>query len=150
MSNSSTSRLWRLIAILAVFAMIAAACGSDTTEDTEAPTTDATEAPAEDPTTDATDAPAEDPPATEETTPPSGEEFTYRLGMTSDITTTNYWAYLGGDTTVYNAYVLGPAKNGLFAVDLPSLAIIPGLAEGLPVDPVEEGDTWSKFETSVY
>lgn len=138
MSNSSNRRLWRLIAILATFAMIAAACGSDTTETTSAGTTDTTVD-----GTGSTDTTAATTP-TDTTTPPTGEAFTYRLGMTSDLTTTNYWTYYGGgDSTVYNAYVLGPAKNGLFGIDLPSLAVVPGLAEGLPVEPVAEGDLWT-------
>ncbi len=138
MSNSSNRRLWRLIAILATFAMIAAACGSDTTDTTSAGTTDTTVD-----GTGSTDTTAATTP-TDTTTPPTGEAFTYRLGMTSDLTTTNYWTYYGGgDSTVYNAYVLGPAKKGLFAIDLPSLAVVPDLAEGLPVEPVAEGDLWT-------
>ena len=144
MSNSSNSRLWRLVAILAIFALIVAACGSDTT-DTTAEDTTATTA-GDDGGTDDTPDPTTPPDdgGTDDTTPPSGGDFTYRLGMTSDLTTTNYWSYYGGgDSTVYNAYVLGPAKAGLFAIDLPSLAVVPSLAEGLPVEPVQEGDVWT-------
>ena len=144
MSNSSNGRLWRFIAILAIFAMIAAACGSDTTDDTSDDSTATTVA---DDTGSTDDTTAETTPpddTTPETTPPSGDPFTYRLGMTSDITTTNYWTYYGGgDSTVYNAYVLGPPKSGLFGVDLPSLAVVPALAEGLPAEPVADGDNWS-------
>ncbi len=135
MSNSSKGYLWRLVAILAVFALIAAACsGSETSDETEA-----TEAPAatEAPTPDATDAP----PATE-APPPAASGFTYAIGMTSDITTTNYWAYYNADGTVYNSYTIGGQAASLFGIDLPSLAVVPSLASGLPAAPVQDGDNW--------
>ncbi|NNC39893.1 MAG: hypothetical protein HKN95_04285 [Acidimicrobiia bacterium] len=145
MSISSTSRIWRLVAILAIFALIAAACGSDTTEETDAPA--ATTAPADEPADEPMDEPADEPadePMDDPADEPSGDPFTYRLGMTSDLTTTNYLGYLcGGDSTVYNSYVLGPAHLGLFSVDLPSLAVVPSLAEGMPASPVEEGGSWT-------
>ena len=135
MSNSSKGYLWRLVSILAVFAMIAAACsGSDTSDETEATDApDATEAPAPG----ATDAP----PATEGDAP-AATGFTYALGMTSDITTTNYWAYNNADSTVYNSYVLGGQAASVFAIDLPSLAVVPSLAVGLPAAAVADGDNF--------
>lgn len=134
MSNSSKGYLWRLVAILAVFALIAAACSGTSTEETEA--TDAPPA-TEGSTPDATEAP----PATEGETPaPSG--FTYSIGMTSDITTTNYWAYNNADSTVYNSYTLGGQAASVFGIDLPSLAVVPSLAVGLPAAAVQDGDNW--------
>ncbi len=82
----------------------------------------------------------------DETTPDTvrpSEPFTYRIGMTSAITTTNYWRYLGTDTFFNNAYVLEPTKSAMFRIDLPSLSVVPALAKGLPAEPVAEGDVWT-------
>ncbi len=38
------------------------------------------------------------------------EEQVYQLGISADLTTTNYWAYLGPDGTIWNQYVLGGGK----------------------------------------
>ena len=135
MSNSSNIRFSRLVAILAAVALLAAACDSDTTGDTTADTTGEATA-----TTEVTGSTAG---TTPESTPSSGQPFIYRIGITSDITTTNYWRHLGGDTTFYNAYVLEPAKNGLFRINLPSLAVVPALAEGLPAEPIADGEVWT-------
>ena len=35
------------------------------------------------------------------------EPKVYQLGIFEDLTTTNYFAYLGTDTTIWNSYVLG-------------------------------------------
>jgi peptide/nickel transport system substrate-binding protein len=136
--TSSKNPLLKLVAILAVFAMIAAACGTDsadTTEGTEAPVT--TDAPAPD----ATDAPdTTDAPADPTMDAPEG---TYAVGMTSDITTTNFWAYYNADGTVYNGYTLGITKPSMFAIEYPSISVVPLNASGLPAAPVEDGDTWT-------
>ncbi|NND83781.1 MAG: ABC transporter substrate-binding protein [Acidimicrobiia bacterium] len=142
MSTSSKSTLWRLMAILAVFALIVAACADgDTSDDTEAPAETeapaATEAPADDEPAD--DEPMDDEPADDE---PAPAAFTYAMGMTSDITTTNYWAYYNADGTVYNSYVLGGQAASVFGIDLPSLAVVPSLGVGLPAEAVQDGDNW--------
>ncbi len=78
-------RLLSLIAVLSVFGLLAAACGSDddaSTEATDAPTTapatEATDAPTTAPATEATDAPTTAP-ATEETDAPMAEGPTIRV-----------------------------------------------------------------------
>ena len=137
----SSKRHWlRLVAILAALAVIAAACGGgDSTEETEG--TESTEAPTE--TTEGGE--------TTETTEggetdggdAAGSFDTYALGMTSDITTTNYWNYYGPEGTVYNQYVLNDTKPSLFGIEYPAIQVVPSLAVGLPAEPVEEGDTWT-------
>lgn len=133
MSNSSKGYLWRLVAILAVFALIVAACSGTATEETEATAA---------PSTEVTTPPASDAPGTTEGGTPAPAGFTYSIGMTSDITTTNYWAYNNADSTVYNAYTLNGQAASVFGIDLPSLAVVPGLAMGLPAAAVQDGDNW--------
>jgi len=39
------------------------------------------------------------------------EPFEYRVGLLSGLTTDNFWAYIGDQPTVWNAYVLGNTKQ---------------------------------------
>jgi peptide/nickel transport system substrate-binding protein len=73
----------------------------------------------------------------------------YRIGIFEDTTTTNYWAYLGPETSVWNAYVLGPTKPALFSITYPIQegleaggVVTADLAEGAPVEPQQDGDRW--------
>lgn len=137
MSESSKRHLLRFVALLAALAVIAAACGGGESTDT-------TEGEAGETTTTAADGGGEETTTTEGdgTTPPSGEAFTYALGMTSDITTTNYWNYIGPEGTVYNQYVLAGTKPSLFGIEYPAIAVVPNLAVGLPAEPVEGDAGW--------
>lgn len=141
----SSKRHWlRLVAILAVLAIVAAACGGgDSTDDTDA--TEDTEAPVE--TTEGGDS-TDDTEGGDDGDDTDGGEAggsfdTYALGMTSDITTTNWWNYYGPEGTVYNQYVLAGNKPSLFGIEYPAIQVVPSLAVGLPAEPVEEGDTWT-------
>ena len=42
---------------------------------------------------------------------PTQEERVYQLGITADLTTTNFWAYLGPDGTTWNRYVLAGGQT---------------------------------------
>ena len=65
-------------------------------------------------------------------------EQIYQLGITSDLTTTNYWAYLGPDGTVWNQYVLSGAKPTLFSYSDQRFDWVPSLAADFPSPIVEE------------
>ncbi|MEX1280793.1 MAG: ABC transporter substrate-binding protein [Acidimicrobiia bacterium] len=142
MIESSKRHLLKFVALLAVLAMIAAACGGDTTDTTEAEggdTTTTTEGESGDTTT------TEGEDGGDEGGEPSAGG-TYAMGMTSDITTTNYWTYLGDGAsgTVYAQYVNAPTVRGLYGIDLPSLAVVPDLAvAGPPPEPVEGDGGWT-------
>jgi ABC-type transport system substrate-binding protein len=63
--------------------------------------------------------------------------------MTSDIVSNNFWGLYGPDGTVYQSYVHGPTKPGLFGIAYPGLVVAPDVAVGLPVEAVQDGDTWT-------
>ncbi|MDX1468029.1 MAG: ABC transporter substrate-binding protein [Acidimicrobiia bacterium] len=123
----STVSRWRWLAVLAVFAMIVAACETvdptTTTGDTAPPTTD-----------DGT---------TPTTAPPSVEGFTYNVGIISDPTTDNAWAYLDTESDVYNSYVLASQGATLYTLTLPTYTYSPVVA--LPAEAplgAADGDNW--------
>ena len=64
-------------------------------------------------------------------------EKVYRIGISEDLTTTNYWAYLGPDGTIWNSYVLGGSKPALYGYSAQRLDWVPSLAAGFP-SPLEE------------
>jgi ABC-type transport system substrate-binding protein len=111
-----------------VFALVAAACGDDdatTTSGAGATTTTAGTG-----TTTAT------------TQPTAG--FVYRTGIFQDTTTDNYWAYNDPQSTVWNAYVLGPTKPALFGINLPGLELSNDIAvSDDPGTAVADGDGFS-------
>ncbi len=88
-------RLWTWIAVVALLALVAAACGQGTTTETTT-----TAAPA---ATTTTAAPAA---TTTTAATPSATGFTYKLGVFEDITTDNFWAYMDPEASVWNAYLL--------------------------------------------
>ena len=70
-----------------------------------------------------------------ETTTASSEtetEKVYRIGIAEDLTTTNHWAYLGPDGTVWNGYVLGGSKPALYGYSAQRYDWIPSLAADFP------------------
>lgn len=124
----------RLLALLAVFAMVLAACSSDTSDDT---TTTAggddgdvtTTAGGGDGDGDGGEAPAE------------GGSF--RVGMIANITTDNWWAALDTESSSQNQAYLTNSKPALFTLSLPGFVLVPNAAATeTPVDPVQEGDVW--------
>src|SRR5690606_10208747 len=68
--------------------------------------------------------------------------FVYRVGVLEGLTTANFWAFQGEETTVWNAYILGPTKPSLYSVHPTSFAIQPELASGY-ADPVEVEGKWT-------
>ena len=65
-------------------------------------------------------------------------EKVYRLGIAEDLTSTNYWAYVGPDGTVRNGYVLGGSKPVLFGYSAQRFDWIPSLAADFPSPLIEE------------
>ncbi|NIS30306.1 MAG: hypothetical protein GWN07_08600, partial [Actinobacteria bacterium] len=68
---------------------------------------------------------------------------TYTAGLFEDITTDNFWAYYGPDTTAFTRYVLGPTKPTLYEVTYPAIAITPDAAAVLPPEPAADGANWA-------
>ena len=68
----------------------------------------------------------------------SQEERIYQLGITSDLTTTNYWAYLGPDGSVWNQYALSGTKPTLYSYSDQRFDWVPSLAADFPTPIVEE------------
>lgn len=137
----------RLLALIAVLSLVAAACTSDTTPETTAGGTDTTAAPTD--TTEApdtTDAPDE---PTDTTAPPStggegGSLDEYTMGIFADVTTDNYWnAADSTGATVWNAYLLDPTRASLYTLTYPGIEMKNAVAadEELPA-PTQDGDAW--------
>ena len=77
-----------------------------------------------------------------ETTQPSQLPFEYRIGLLAGVSTQNFWAYYGIEPTVWNAYVLGPTKPALFALDPSAATLVPEFS-GLPApEPTWTGERW--------
>ncbi len=72
--------------------------------------------------------------------PPPSDNPVYSLGIFSDLTTTNYWAYLGssGDGTIWNSYVLGGSQPSLFTYSDQRFDWVPSLAADFPTPLKEE------------
>lgn len=134
----------RLFALLAVLAMVAAACTGGGTADTTADTTGDTTGETTEETT---------PPDTGEDTTPedttgdtggAGGEFdTYTLGIFQDVTTDNAWNMLDtAGNTVWNSYFLDPTTASAYQIALPGLEVVPDLAAGELPPVTQEGDVW--------
>ena len=54
------------------------------------------------------------------------------MGIFSDLTTTNFWAYLGPDGTIWNSYVLGGGPAGLYTYTDQRFDWVPSLAADFP------------------
>lgn len=75
------------------------------------------------------------------TTTPA-EPFEYRVGLLAGVTTDNFWAFVGDQPTVWNAYVLGPTKPGLYGVDPLDNTLIPDAASAPAPQPTRSGSGW--------
>ena len=115
----------RLLVLPALAAplLLLLACGGGTSE--PAPATESTPQP-----------PAEGTTETAAATPAEGERI-YQVGITADLTTTNYWAFLGPDGTTWNSYVLADTKPVLFTYSGPRFDWVPSLAADFP-SPLQE------------
>ena len=69
---------------------------------------------------------------------PAYSEDIYVLGIFSDLTTTNFWAYLGPDGTIWNSYVLGGGPAGLYTYTDQRFDWVPSLAADFPTPIAEE------------
>ena len=86
-----------------------------------------------------TPAPPTQPPASGSTGPK-----VYQMGIFSDLTTTNYWSYMGPNTTIWNSYVLGGAYPSLYTLTAQRYDWVPSAAADFPTELKEEtvgGDT---------
>jgi peptide/nickel transport system substrate-binding protein len=128
--------VWRLTAVLMLFALVAAACGGD------------------------------DAPPSGDGTGPGAATFQYQVGTFEDTTTDNFWAYYDPESSVWNAYFLAPTKPALYDYAFPGLEVIadaaaaelPAAAEVVEVairpdanwsdgTPITAGDVVFTFET---
>jgi peptide/nickel transport system substrate-binding protein len=123
-------RLWTWIAVVALLALVAAACGQGTNTESTTTTTGAS----------ATTTTAAGQSTT--TTAAGATGFTYKLGIFEDMTTDNFWAYMDPESSVWNAYVLGNQHPQLFTLAAPTWQLVPDLATGQPPDAVQEGSDW--------
>ena len=64
------------------------------------------------------------------------------IGIFEDLTTTNIWARIGPDATVWNTYVLGGSHGALYGSVAPTWTWLPSLADGFPSEFVEENGKW--------
>lgn len=128
----------RLFALLAVFAMIVAACTDGDTTDTTPADGDGGTTTTQDTDDDTTDTTADD-----DDEGPAVEGGTFDVGFISNITTDNWWAALDTLSSTYNQAYLGNGKTSLYGLSTPGFVYIPGIAAtDEPVAAVEEGDVW--------
>ena len=66
----------------------------------------------------------------------------YRVAMFEDLTTINYWAYFGRDSSVWNSYVLGQFVHSLFTLSDQRYDFIPRLASDFGSEPALQGGFW--------
>ena len=76
------------------------------------------------------------------------EEKIYQIGISEDLTTTNFWAYLGPDGTIWNKYVLGGGKVGLYTYSDQRFDWVPALASDFPTALQEEQSGDQTFWTT--
>ncbi|HVM24774.1 MAG TPA: ABC transporter substrate-binding protein [Candidatus Limnocylindrales bacterium] len=124
----------RLFVLIAVLALVAAACGTDTAS----PTDDPGDSPGETTDPGATDDPGDSPdPGT------GGELDTYTLGIFQDVTTDNRWnMYDTAGNTVWNSYFLAPMDAGAYTIAMPGIELQPVLADGELQPAEQDGDVW--------
>lgn len=136
------NRLSAVVALLLVATLILTACAESPppqpTPAADQPTTEAqvpTTAPDAAPTTAPETAPTTAPepaPAVEVSDEP------YRVGIFSDLSTVNYWSYLGPNSSVWNAYVLQPQRLTLYALSDKIFDLVPQLASEMPTRPLDQ------------
>jgi ABC-type transport system substrate-binding protein len=80
-------------------------------------------------------------PVSEAGTSAIDEPFVYRVGVLSGVSTDNFWAFYGQSPSVWDAYILGPTKAALYALDPKNGGIRPELAMS-EVQPRFDKDGW--------
>ena len=68
----------------------------------------------------------------------AADDRVYQIGIAEDLTTTNHWAYVGPDGTVWNGYVLAGGKPALYSYSAQRFDWIPSLAADFPSPLMEE------------
>ena len=126
----SNKKLLVVITVLLAAALVLGACAP------ASPTPAATEEPSGE-----TAAPAEETPAPS-TGAPMGTE-PYRVGLLADLTTTNYWAYLDTESSVWQAYVMAWWYPTLMTYAYQRYDWVPYVADGFPGERTQEGDKWT-------
>ena len=133
----------RLLALVAVLALVAAACTGGGSTETTAGGSDGTTGE----TTATTEGGGDTTPTTEGTTdttaPAGGTMDTYTMGIFQDTTSDNYWN-IGDSTgsTVWNAYVFDPTRASMYTLNYPGIEFVPSLAASELPAAVQEGDSW--------
>lgn len=115
----------RVMALVCVFSLVLVSCSDEPaatiTTTTSAPTTTSTTLPPD---------PAVDGPV-------------FRVGMTSNITTANWWAALDTEATVENQALLAGTKESMFRLTVPGFALAPSLAATAePMAVSQQGSVW--------
>ncbi|HEX9864568.1 MAG TPA: ABC transporter substrate-binding protein [Acidimicrobiia bacterium] len=124
----------KLLALLAIFAMVVAACDSGTGDETTTTGGDG-----------ATTTTGASPGTTGEGDGDGdgGTLETYTLGIFEDVTTDNPWSYYDSSgSDVWVGYVLGPTLGFAYDINYPGLEIVPDMAAGDLEPVVQEGDVW--------
>ena len=67
----------------------------------------------------------------------STEARVFKIGIAEDMTTTNHWAFLGPDGSIWNSYVLGGSKPALYGYSAQRYDWVPSLAANFP-EPLTE------------
>ena len=73
---------------------------------------------------------------------PAVEGPVLRVGLTTGLTSANWWEVLGGASTPENLAVVAHTKGSLFTLSKPGFVLVPALAEGAPVAARQEEDVW--------
>ncbi len=67
----------------------------------------------------------------------------YRIGVFSDLKTTNYWSYQGPNNSVWQKYVMVPQRLALYNTNDKRFDLVPQAAADLNSPRVKEGDKWA-------
>ncbi len=132
-------RLTPFFSLLVLGVLLLAACGPAAPPEPPA----ATEAPGGEPTevTDVDSTEPTEPTDDDSSTPPTSSDEPYSVGIFEDLTTVNYWAYLGPDSSVWNGYFLGPQATTMLGFADKTYALVPMVAASLPERPLtQEGE----------
>ena len=133
MVRRSEKALWmRLVALMAVLALMLAACGT--------PAASPGDDESEDPGTSQEPGTSEEP---GESAGAGGPLDTYTLGIFQDITTDNQWNNIdSAGNTVWNSYLLTPMLATPYTIAMPGIEMQPSMADGELGEAQQEGDAW--------
>lgn len=118
-------RSHRPVAVVVALAVVIAACSGGVTD----PATTSTAAA---PTTTSTTLPPD----------PAVDGPVFRVGLTTGLTSVNWWHVFDGAATPENQALVRNTKTALFSVTKPGFALVPAIADGAPVQARQQGDIW--------